>query len=51
MPAWFAIALAGACTLHTPKTADGALAAERYWVGAIERRDIRPAEEGECPAY
>ena len=39
MPAWFAIALAGACTLHTPKTADGALAAERYWVGAIERRD------------
>jgi ketosteroid isomerase-like protein len=34
-----ALALAGACTLHTPKTTDGALAAERYWVAAIERRD------------
>ncbi|HEU4961749.1 MAG TPA: nuclear transport factor 2 family protein [Sphingomonas sp.] len=34
-----AVALAGTCAFQTPKTADGALAAERYWVAAIERRD------------
>jgi len=27
------------CTLSTPRTPAGVLAAERYWVGAIEHRD------------
>lgn len=27
------------CALHTPRTAAGALAAERHWVAALERRD------------
>ena len=39
MPVGLAVALAGACALHMPKTADGVLAAERHWVAAIERRD------------
>lgn len=33
------LAAAAHCALHMPRTAAGALAAERYWVGAIERRD------------
>lgn len=31
--------VAAHCALHFPRTAAGALVAERYWVGAIERRD------------
>ena len=33
------LAAAAHCALHLPRTAAGALAAERYWVAAIERRD------------
>jgi len=33
------LAAAAHCALHTPPTAAGALAAERHWVAAIERRD------------
>lgn len=33
------LAAAAHCAFHTPRTAAGALAAERNWVAAIERRD------------
>ena len=33
------LAAAAHCALHTPPTAAGALAAERHWVAALERRD------------
>lgn len=33
------LAVAAHCAFHSPRTAAGALAAERYWVAAIERRD------------
>jgi hypothetical protein len=33
------LAVAAHCAFHTPRTAAGALAAEQYWVAAIERRD------------
>ena len=33
------LAAAAHCALHTPRTAAGALAAERHWVAAIEHRD------------
>lgn len=34
------LAVAAHCTFHTPRTAAGALAAEREWVTAIEHRDV-----------
>jgi hypothetical protein len=38
------IAAAAHCALATPHTAAGALAAEHYWVDAIERRDAAALE-------